>query len=71
MIKIYYKNGDDRWTPIFVKKFSSAMKHISHSVGMLINKIVVFKVLRNPQVIEERPSHSEKVTVWCAVVAVV
>ena len=41
------------------------MKHISHSVGMLINKIVVLGS-ENPQVIEERPLHPEKVTVWCA-----
>ena len=34
-----------RWTAIFWTKFSSALKHISHSVGMLINKIVVFEVL--------------------------
>ena len=29
-----------------VKNFSSAMKHISHSVDILVNKIVVFGVLR-------------------------
>ena len=34
-----------RWTAIFRTIFSSAIKHISHSVGMLINKIVVFGVL--------------------------
>ena len=41
MIKTYYKNGDGRWTAIFRTKFSSAMKHILHLMGMLINKIVV------------------------------
>ena len=35
------------WTAMFRTKFSPAMKHISHSVGMLINKIFVFNVLRN------------------------
>ena len=35
-----------RWTAIFGTKFFSAMNHISHSVGMLINKIVVFGILR-------------------------
>ena len=35
-----------RWTDIFRTKFSSAMKYIPHSVAMLINKIVVFGVLR-------------------------
>ena len=35
-----------RWTAIFRKKFSSALKYISHSVGMLINKIVLFGFLR-------------------------
>ena len=35
-----------RWMAIIRRKFSSAMKHISHSVGMVINKIVVFVVLR-------------------------
>ena len=35
------------------------MKHISHSVGRLINKFIVH------QVIEERRLHSEKVSAWC------
>ena len=42
------------------------MKHISYSVRMLINKIVVFDVTENAQVIKERPVHQETVTVWCA-----
>ena len=46
IIKTYCKNGDGVWMPIFRSKFSSAMKHISHSVDMLINKIVVFGVLK-------------------------
>ena len=34
---------------------------------MLINKIGVFdKDSEDPQVIEERPLHPEKVTAWCA-----
>ena len=36
------KNSDGRWMAIFQTKFSSVMMHISHWVGMLINKIVVF-----------------------------
>ena len=39
-----WNNG--RWAAIFPTKFSSAMKHILLSVDMLINKIVVFVVLR-------------------------
>ena len=35
-----------RWTANFRTKFSSAMKQISYSVGVLINKIVVFGALR-------------------------
>ena len=46
IIKTYCKNGDDRWTAICRTKFSSAIKHISHSVSMLINKIVIFGILR-------------------------
>ena len=34
-----------RWTAILRTKFSSAVKHISHSVDMLINKIVAFGFL--------------------------
>ena len=41
------------------------MQHISHSVGMLINKNIWGS--ENPQVIEEMPLHLEKVTVWCAI----
>ena len=33
----------------FRTKFSSAIKHFSYSVGMLINKIVVLGVLRIPK----------------------
>ena len=40
------------------------MKHISHLVGTLINKIVVFLDFENPQVFEENLLHPEKVTVW-------
>ena len=39
------------------------MKHISHSVGMLIKQIVVFMGPGNPQVIDEMTLHLEKVTV--------
>ena len=46
IIKAYCKNGDGRWTIIFWTKFSLAMNHISHSLGILINKILVFGVLR-------------------------
>ena len=46
IIKTYSKNGDGRRTAIFRTKFSSAIKHISHSVDILISKIVVFGVLR-------------------------
>ena len=42
------------------------MKHISHSVVMLIYKIVFFLGSENPQLIEERPLHAEKITVWYA-----
>ena len=38
--------NNSQWTAIFRKKFSSALKRISHSVGMLISKIIVFGVLR-------------------------
>ena len=34
-----------RWTVIFRKDFFLEMKHISHSVCMLINKILAFEVL--------------------------
>ena len=64
----FAKNGDGRWTAIFRTKFSSELKHISHSVGMLLNKIVVFGVIEVIEVIgviEERSSHPENVTVWC------
>ena len=60
IIKTHYKNGDVRWTAIFLTKFSSTMKHISHSVGMSINKIVIFWGSENTQVIEERPLRPEK-----------
>ena len=44
-----------------------SMNHISHSVGMLINKNVVFGGSENPQVIEEGPHYiQKKITVWCA-----
>ena len=46
IIKNYYKNGDGRPKQFFQTKFSSVIKHIPQSVGMLINKIVVFGVLR-------------------------
>ena len=42
IVKTYYKNDNDRWTTIFRTKFSSAIKHISHSVGTLITEIVAF-----------------------------
>ena len=35
-----------RWAVIFQTKFSPAIKHILHSVGMFLNKIVVFGILR-------------------------
>ena len=35
-------------------------------MDILLNKIIIFGASENPQVIEERPLHSEKVTVWCA-----
>ena len=35
-----------QWTAMLRTKFSSAMKHILDSVGILINKIVIFGVLR-------------------------
>ena len=41
IIKTYCKNGDSRWTAIFCTKFSSVMKHISHTMGMLINEIAI------------------------------
>ena len=50
----------------FSKKFSPAMKHISHSVGMLINKNCCNFVSEHPQVIEEKPLYPENVTVLCA-----
>ena len=42
---------------VLEKKFSSAMKYISRSVDILINKIVLFGVSENPQVIEKSPLH--------------
>ena len=44
------------------KKFSSAMKCISPSRVMLINKIVVFD---NPQLSEKRLLHPKQVRIWC------
>ena len=35
-----------QWTTIFRPTFFSAVKQISHSVDMLINKIVIFGILR-------------------------
>ena len=54
IIATSYKNGDGLWTAIFRIKFSLAMKHISQSVGMLTNKIVIFGGSESHQVIEER-----------------
>ena len=51
-----------KWTKILRTKFSSAMKHISHSVGMLTNKTWGSE---DSQVIEKRPLRPENVTVWC------
>ena len=48
---------------IFRTKFSSAFKHILHSLGVLINNIVLFRVLK---ILQERLLHPEKLTVWCA-----
>ena len=64
--KTCYKIGYGPGTLIFRTKFPSARKNISHSMGTLINQIVVFVFPENPQVIEERPLHLGKVTVWCA-----
>ena len=51
----------------FEKNFLQHWKHISHSVGIHINK-QNYHIWgsKNPQAIEERPLHIEKVTVWCA-----
>ena len=43
-----------------------AMEHISHSVDMLIKKNCHIWGSEDPQVIEKKPLHPEKVTVWCA-----
>ena len=48
---------------IFLTKFFSVMKHISHSVDMLINKIIVFRGSENPYIIDKRPLYPEKITV--------
>ena len=63
IIKIYYKNEYGRWMIIFRTKFSSPLKHISDSVGMLLKKNCRIWGSQNPQVIEKRKLHTEKVTV--------
>ena len=42
---------------------SYPMNPISYSLGMLINKTGILRILKRR--IEDRPQHLEKVTVWC------
>ena len=60
-----YQNLLQKWWWWVYGNFSNKkMKHISHSMDMLIKNCSIWGS-DNPHVIEERPLHPEKVAVWC------
>ena len=57
MIKTYYNNCDGWWMAIFRTRFTLA--------GYVNKQNCRICGSENAKVIEERPIHPEKVTVWC------
>ena len=54
-----------QWMAVFRTYFPSAIKHISHSMGMLINQIVLFGSLFGPKVVDNMHFFIENLSITC------